>query len=157
MVEKLDLPFPLLSDPRGDVIKSLDLWNDSEGVSEPAILILDGTGKVRYRYSGGQDFSDRPREDVLLEILDDTDAGGEPDDDEPAVRVSAAEAEAETLRPERPAMSLEALQPYYMGAHFTAVALQKKLEDGAREKVAAYQGLVDEYNAAIKETSRSGS
>ena len=34
MVEKLDLPLPLLSDPRGDFIKRLGLWNDEEGVSE---------------------------------------------------------------------------------------------------------------------------
>jgi hypothetical protein len=33
MVRKLDLPFPLLSDPRGDFIKSLGLWNEKEGLS----------------------------------------------------------------------------------------------------------------------------
>jgi len=41
MVEKLDLPFPLLSDLRGDLIKRLDLWSEKEGVSEPAVVILD--------------------------------------------------------------------------------------------------------------------
>lgn len=157
MVEKLDLPFPLLSDPRGDLVKNLDLWNAEEGVSEPAILLVDGAGTVRYRYSGGSDFSDRPPEDVLLRTLEGIEPGGEPGDDGPVVRVSAGEAEEETVRPGRPAMTLDALQPYYLGAHFTAVALQKKLEGGPREKVAGYQRLVDEYNAAIRDTAKSRS
>ena len=47
MVEKLDLPFPLLSDPKGELIKHLGLWNEQEGVSEPAIVALDMSGAVR--------------------------------------------------------------------------------------------------------------
>jgi peroxiredoxin len=46
MVEKLDRPFPLLSDPRGELIKRLGLWNDEEGVSEPAIVALDKSGTM---------------------------------------------------------------------------------------------------------------
>jgi peroxiredoxin len=70
MVEKLDLPFPLLSDPKGELIKHLGLWNEEEGVSEPAIVALDRSGAVRYLYSGGTDFADRPQEETLLYILD---------------------------------------------------------------------------------------
>ncbi len=157
MVEKLGLPFPLLSDPRGALIKSLGLWNEGEGVSEPAIVVLDGSGTVRHLYSGGSDFSDRPTNEDLLEVLDGVDPGGETGDAAPAVRVSAGEAENETGRPKKPAMTLEALRPYYLGAHFTAVALQKKLDGGAREKVAGYQGLVDEYDAALRETAKRAS
>ena len=58
MVQKLDLPFPLLSDPRGDVIKSLGLWNEEEGVSEPAIVVLDQSATGRDLYSGGTASSD---------------------------------------------------------------------------------------------------
>jgi peroxiredoxin len=47
MVDKLDLPFPLLSDPRGELIKRLGLWNDEEGVSEPAIVALDKSGTTQ--------------------------------------------------------------------------------------------------------------
>ena len=155
MVEKLGLPFPLLSDPRGDLIKSLDLWNEEEGVSEPAILVLDGSGAVRHLYSGGSDFSDRPANEDLMEILDGIEPGGEPGNGGPAVRVSAGEAEDASVRPQRPAMTLDALRPYYLGAHFTAVALQKKLDGGAKETVAAYQALVDEYNEALRETAGS--
>ena len=154
MVEKLGLPFPLLSDPRGDLIKSLGLWNGGEGVSEPAILVVDGAGTLRHRYSGGSDFSARPPTDALLQTLGAMEPGGEPGE-EPKVRVSAGEAEDETVRPQKPAITLDALQPYYLGAHFTAVALQKKLEGDSQEKVAAYQALVDEYGAAIRETAKS--
>ena len=158
MVEKLGLPFPLLSDPRGDLIKSLGLWNEREGVSEPAILIVDGTGAVRHLYSGGSDFSDRPTNEELLEVLDEVDSGDEPQgggpgDGEPVVRISAEEAENETVRPDKAAMTLDALRPYYRGTHFTAIALQKKLDGGARERVVDYQRLVDEYDAALREAA----
>jgi hypothetical protein len=157
MVEKLGLPFPLLSDPRGDLIKASGLWNEKEGVSEPAILVLDQQGTVRYLYSGGSDFSDRPPLEVLLGLLERVDAQGEPEVSEPELRVSAEEAEKETVRPERPAQRLEALGPYYRGAYFSTIAMQKKLEGEAREEVDEYQRLVKEYSDAIRETARRGS
>lgn len=158
MVEKLGLPFPLLSDPRGDLIKSLGLWNEKEGVSEPAILILDEAGTVRHLYTGGSDFSDRPTNEDLLGVLDGIDPGGEsgdggPGNGGPVMRISAEEAENETVRPDKAAMTLDALRPYYRGTHFTAIALQRKLDGGAREKVAEYQRLVDEYDAALREAA----
>ena len=153
MVQKLDLPFPLLSDPRGDVIKSLGLWNEEEGVSEPAIVVLDRSNTIRRLYSGGRDFSDRPPEDALFKVLDEVGTEGEPEKDEPEIRVSAEEAERETVRPDKPALTLEELGPYYLGTHFAAVAMEKKLEGEAKEKVEGYQDLVDEYNAAIQETA----
>jgi hypothetical protein len=47
MADKLDLPFHLLSDPRGELIKLCDLWNDEEGVSEPVIVALDRSGTIQ--------------------------------------------------------------------------------------------------------------
>jgi hypothetical protein len=158
MVEKLDLPFHLLSDPQGEFIKRLGLWNEEEGVSEPAIIALDKSGTVQYHYSGGTDFSDRPPEESLLEILDGVEGDGGPDGSEPEIRVSAEEAENETVRPDRPAMTLEQLQPIYLGAYYATVAMKKKLRDlgsegrAASKKVSDYQKLVSEYNTAIKET-----
>ena len=128
MVEKLDLPFPLLSDPEGELIRRLGLWNEEEGVSEPAIVVLDKSGTVQYLYSSGKDFSDRPPEEYLLKILDEVNTGGLPAGGEPEVRVSAEEAEDETVRPDRTAMTLEQLVTYYRGAYFSTVAMKKKLE-----------------------------
>src|SRR5919202_1070635 len=104
MVEKLDLPFPLLSDPRGELIKRLGLWNDEEGVSEPAIVALDKAGTVQYLYSGGTDFADRPQEESILYILDRVGGGGEYEygGEETEIKIMAKEAEKETVRPEKP-------------------------------------------------------
>jgi hypothetical protein len=157
MVEKLDLPFPLLSDPRGDLIQSLDLWNEEEGVSEPAIVVVDRSGMVRRLYSGGKDFSDRPTEEALFALLDEVGTEGEPEGGEPVIRVSAGEEAAETVRPDKLALTLEELGPYYLGTYFATVAMQKKLDGEAREEVDDYQGLVKEYEAAIRETAERGS
>ncbi len=159
MVEKLDLPFRLLSDPRGELIKRCGLWNDEEEVSEPAIVALDKSGTVQYLYSGGTDFADRPQEESLLYILDKVGSDGEEyGGGEPHIRISAEEAENETVRPDMPAMTLEQLQPYYRGVYFATVSMNKKLADeglqgeSIAKRVNDYQGLVTEYNAAIQET-----
>jgi hypothetical protein len=158
MVEKLDLPFPLLSDPRGDLAKRCGLWNDEEGVSEPAIVAFDKSGTVQYLYSGGTDFADRPHEESLLYILDGVGGDGEYGGGEPDIRIPAEEAENETVRPDRPAMMLEHLQPYYRGVYFATVSMKKKLADeglqgeSIAKRVNDYQELVTEYNAAIQET-----
>ncbi len=158
MVEKLALPFPLLSDPRGELIKRCGLWNDEEGVSEPAIVALDKSGAVQYLYSGGTDFADRPQEESLLYILDRVGGDGEYGVDEPDIQISAEEAENETVRPDKPTMTLEQLQPYYRGVYFATVSMNKKLADeglqgeSIAKRVNDYQDLVTEYNAAIQET-----
>jgi hypothetical protein len=159
MVDKLGLPFHLLSDPRGDLIKHCGLWNDEEGVSEPAIVALEKSGTVQYLYSGGADFADRPQEESLLYILDRV--GSESDEDygdEPEIQMSAEEAENETVRPDKPAITLEQLKPYYRGVYFATVSMNKKLVaeglqgESIAKRINGYQALVTEYNAAIQET-----
>ena len=76
-----------------------------------------------------------------------------PEGGEPGIRMSATGAARETARPDKPALTLEELGPYYLGTYFAAVAMQKKLEGEAKEEVEDYQGLVQEYNAAIRETT----
>jgi len=153
MVEKLDLPFPLLSDPRGDLIKSLDLWNEEEGTSEPAIVVLDKSGTVRRLHSGGRDFSDRPMEEALFGVLDEVGVEGEPEGGEPTIRVSAGEAVRETVRLGKPALALEELGPYYLGTYYATVAMQKNLDGEARAEVDDYQELVEEYNEAVQQAT----
>jgi peroxiredoxin len=160
MVEKLDLPFHLLSDPRGELIKHCDLWNDEEGASEPAIVALDKSGTIQYLYSGGTDFADRPQEESLLYILDRviSESGEDYGVDDPEIQISAEEAENETVRPDKPTITLEQLKPYYRGVYFATVSMNKKLVDeglqgeSIAKRVNDYQRLVTEYNAAIQET-----
>jgi hypothetical protein len=78
--------------------------------------------------------------------------------DAPSVRISAGEAEDDTVRPDKPVLTLEQLRPYYQGVCFATVSMKKKLaEEGLEEgnlarRLDGYQELVIEYNEAIKET-----
>jgi peroxiredoxin len=63
MVEKLLLPFPLLSDPEGRVIKGYDVWTDGEGgIAKPSIFAVRKDGSIAWSYVG-QDYADRPTDD----------------------------------------------------------------------------------------------
>ena len=157
MAEKLALPFPLLSDPEGELARRCGVWNEQEGVAEPTIIVLDRSGEVRYAYAGGRDFSDRPAEDEVISALEAADDGGAKPakNGEPEVREDAAAAAEKTVRPERPAMKLEQLQPYYMGAYFTSVALKKRLgENEAGEKVDEYRELAERHLDSVKQTAK---
>ncbi len=69
MIDKLLLPFDLLSDPEGEVvIKRFGLWDSSGRISKPALVLADQTGLIRYVYEG-RDFADRPKDAVVLEAL----------------------------------------------------------------------------------------
>jgi peroxiredoxin len=69
MVEKLLLPFPLLSDPDGRVIKEWDVWNDNDGgIAKPSIFAVRSDGSIGWAYVG-RDFADRPTDDELHNSL----------------------------------------------------------------------------------------
>ena len=66
MVEKLLLPFPLLSDPDGRVIKAWGVWSDGEGgIAKPSLFAVRADGSLAWRYVG-RDFADRPTDDELF-------------------------------------------------------------------------------------------
>ena len=99
----------------------------------------------------------------MLYILDrvGTESEGGYGGGEPEIRISAEEAENETVRPNKPAMTLEQLKPYYRGVYFATVSMNKKLVDeglqgeNIAKRVNDYQRLVTEYNAAIQETIKA--
>ena len=69
MVDKLLLPFPLLSDPEGRVIKEWDVWTDNGGgIAKPSIFAIRRDGSIAWMYVG-RDFADRPTDDELFESL----------------------------------------------------------------------------------------
>ena len=69
MVAKLLLPFPLLSDPEGRVIKEWGVWNDGDGgIAKPAIFAVRRDGSIGWTYVG-RDFADRPTDDELFDSL----------------------------------------------------------------------------------------
>jgi hypothetical protein len=152
MVES-SLYFQLLSDPKGELAKRCELWNADESVAVPAIVVVDREGVVRYLYAG-RDFADRPGDEKVLAALEEMPEAGEIGSGvEPEVRFAADEAESSTVRPERPAISLEHLVPYYRGVFFTTVALKRRFGElrdrDAFKEVDRYQRMVKEYRARL--------
>lgn len=125
MVEKLEPPFPLLSDAKGELSRLYGLWNAEEGVAVPSILVVDRSGEIRHLYSGN-DFADRPGDAEVFEALEAFKDSGVYGEGEPQVSISSEEANVVSVRPEEPAMTLEQLVPYYRGVFFTTVALKKR-------------------------------
>ena len=160
MSNKLLLPFPLLSDARGELAKSYGLWNDREGVAVPTIIVIDRSGEIRYLYEGS-DFADRPGDEELFSTLDGLDRsssgqdGTEPNDT--GVYLSGAEAQ-DSVRPDRPPIQLSDLVVYYRGVYFTTLALKKRFEALGRSGKKAlhetdrYQSITNGYADAIKAT-----
>ena len=69
MVDKLLLPFALLSDPEGRVIKQWDVWNENDGgMAKPSIFAVRRDGSIGWAYVG-RDFADRPTYDELFDSL----------------------------------------------------------------------------------------
>ncbi len=70
MVEKLQLPFPLLSDPGGEqVLKPYDSWNAAQSIAKPAIFVIAPDGREVYRHES-DDFMDRPDDGDVLAALE---------------------------------------------------------------------------------------
>ena len=68
MVEKLLLPFALLSDPEGGVINEWGVWNDTERIAKPSIFAIRKYGSIAWAYVG-RDFADRPTDDELFSAI----------------------------------------------------------------------------------------
>jgi peroxiredoxin len=157
MVGKLLLPFPLLSDPEGELARLCGLWNAEEGVAVPSTIIVDQSGKVRYLYSGA-DAADRPEDDEIFPVLDELESRIERLTEGPEFQVGAAQARETSVRPERRAMELEQLTPYYRGVAFTIELLKDRFEGWGRpgkkafEELDSYQQMVRRYATALKET-----
>jgi len=156
MVGKLLLPFPLLSDPRGDLIKRYGLWDEEEGVAVPSIVVVGRSGEIRYLYSGS-DFADRPDDEEVFAALEGLDGSIERITGGPELRVTAEEAR-KTLRPDKRTITLEQLFPYYRGAFFATVALKTRFGGWGRsgrdafQEVDNYQTMVRRYRKALEET-----
>lgn len=151
------LPFPLLSDPRGDVAKRYVLWNKEEGVAVPAIVVIDRSGEIRHLYEGA-DFADRPGDEAVFEALDGVNGSGPLAPVEPEIRITPAEAYQDTVRPDKPPMTLEQLIPYYRGVFFATRAFKRRFGEWGRsgkdslEETERYQDLILGYDATLQET-----
>jgi peroxiredoxin len=67
MIEKLVLPFSILSDPEARVIQQWDVWNPHDGgVAKPSLFLVRPDMSFAYSYVG-TDFADRPTDEELWE------------------------------------------------------------------------------------------
>jgi peroxiredoxin len=157
MVGKLQLPFPLLSDPEGELARMCGLWDAEEGVAVPSVVIVDQGGEVRYLHAG-EDVADRPKDEALFAVLDELDSRIERLTGGPEFRVGAEQAREDSVRPARPAMEPEELTSYYRGVSFTTELLKSRFGAWGRsgkqalDELDAYQQMVRSYVKALEET-----
>jgi peroxiredoxin len=70
MADKLLLPFPLLSDPEGSVIRAYGVWNPHEGgIAKPSLFLVRPNRSIAWSYVG-EDYADRPLDSALLGALE---------------------------------------------------------------------------------------
>src|SRR5215203_1242944 len=158
MVGKLLLPFPLLSDPRGELMKRLGLWDAQDGVAVPSVIAIDRSGEIRYLYTGS-DFADRPDEEEVLAALRGIPAGIERITGEPEIVVTAREAREDSVRPDKPQITLDQPLNYFRG-RFSAPFVRAGRFGGwgrsgrrAFEETNDYQMLVRAYRKVLQETA----
>lgn len=140
MVGKLNLPFPVLSDPDGEeAIKPYGVWHDGAGMARPAVILLDPDGRETFRQVG-EDFADRlPEEDLLERVralglsstTQDEPAPGDP-------------------QPSDHAVGIGFLKPYFTGGRFTSIALGGRVAE-AKQKAEVMQRMYDRFLEALSE------
>jgi peroxiredoxin len=70
LIEKLLLPFSILSDPEARVIHEWDVWNPGDGgVAKPSLFLVRPDMSIAYSYVG-TDFADRPTDEELWEAAE---------------------------------------------------------------------------------------
>ena len=141
MIEKLCLPFPLLSDP--DRSQAITPWgladpHDRRMIATPAVVGVAPDGTEAFRFTG-RDFADRPTEDWVVDSLR-------------QMNLPAATQDPPALGPTEPgphAMQAEHLFPYFRGARFAVVAMSRRHPD-VSEDAETYIAEMDRYLEAAK-------
>ena len=135
MVEKLNLVFPMLSDPERDLaIGPYDLMNtlDPRKLAIPATVLV-GPGGEEVSRSVSRDYADRPFEDAALRSLHEL--GLDP--------VTQPLPTPGVPEPGRAAMPFGDLRVYFRGAKFGSKAMG--LRTGAIDEASRFGILMDHY------------
>lgn len=144
VVEKLALPFPVLSDPdRTAVITPLGFADekDPRQISRPGTVIVDTDGEVVFSITG-RDYADRPDEDTLLRALAEL---GLPATTQDAPEVGES-------KPGDKAVAYEGLATYFRGAKFAILAIRGRhgrADVEFRDDMKAYVEMVERYLDAL--------
>lgn len=137
MTEKLELPFPLLSDPDGKgAVRPFGLWDETEDISRVATVVLAPDGREVFRYVG-VDYADRALEDEVLAAVSALGlAAREP--------VSGVRAHAEPT-PSEEAETRHELGVYMRGVRSSSKALHQRTGDEHAHRV--WEMAARYYNA----------
>lgn len=141
MVEKLDLPFPFLSDPdRTLAIGPLGLRDerDPREIAIPAVVLLNPDGEEVWRWTA-RDYADRIDEDAVVSAA--RSLGLRPVEPQPMV--------AGTPEPGPRAVKMDTLHVYFRGARFAVVAMRRRHES-MRDDGLAFIEEMDRYLEALK-------
>ena len=157
MVEKLRLPFPLLSDPDAAVISAWDVYDAVGGthgpIARPAIFVVARDLRIPYEYVG-RDFADRPPNSAIYAALDQV-RDAAPRALEPAVTGPGPRPQGAGNPADKP-MPLGDLPPYFRGATFAAQAIAGRTDDAAvKAEVDRFRAIVTDYVKAAIATLRS--
>ena len=136
MIEKLNLPFPMLSDPdRSLAIVPYGIADESDrrDIAVPTTVVIDPRGEEVWRRMS-RDAPDRPVEDDALEVV----RGLKLD---PVEQPPPAQG---VPRPGPYAMPFRELRSYYRGAKFAALAMGRRYPE-AKMDGKVYAALMDRY------------
>ncbi len=123
MVEKLALPFPLLSDPDGTrAIQPYGAWHEGNGMARPAVVVTTPSGGEAV-HQVGEDFADRPDEDELVATIDQLDVA--PVEQPPPARGHPD--------PGENAVNPRSLMPYFSGAKMAVTALSGRVHEARQD------------------------
>ncbi len=141
MVEKLDLPFVMLSDP--DRSLAIDPFGvadprDPREIALPTTVVIAPGGEEAWRRVSF-DFAERPEEDEALGVVRSLGRSGV--DAEPVSLLNPVAGPN--------AMPFDSLTAYYRGAKFAAIAMARRYPE-AKENAAAYAAQMDRYIEAVQ-------
>lgn len=147
MIEKLSLPFPLLSDPdRTGAIEPFGVadQNDPRLLALPSIFVVSSEAEVVFGDTS-RDYADRASENAAVGAL---------------VPLGLAPTNAEELEPGMPepgpkAMPLRAMEPYFRGAKF-AVNAMKMRHAGVAEDATVFIAQMDRYIELVRHLRGKG-
>lgn len=139
MVEKLALPFPLLSDPRGEgAIKPYGVWHEGQTYAKPAVVLVAADRSEALRQVG-EDLADRLPEEALVASVR-------------ALGVPATMQQRPTPGTPRAgerAVDLAWLPAYFRGAKSAVMSLAARVPE-ARSAAKIMSAEYDRFLAALK-------
>lgn len=156
MVEKLRLPFPLLSDPDAAAIAAWDVYDPVGGmhgpIARPAIFVVGRDLSIPYEYVG-RDFADRPPNAAVFEALDAVRDRPPRDLERSVSRPGPRPLDAGNQADK--AMPLGDLAPYFRGATFGVQAISLRTDDpSVKAECDRFRAIVGDYIKAAVETWR---